>query len=480
MLRTALLIAILFTLTGCVDRAAQKLGKKTEELVTDTTVPVKVAAVTQQDLQDTFEVTGAIATSESSSVGPNVSGRLVAVYVKDGDPVKAGQAIAQQETEDATARLRQAQAGVSSALAALQQATNNAAVGPTKSDAGVKAALAQLAQAKAQYEKAKNGSRPEERAQAEWSVKRAKSDLDTAKSNLDRTKKLFADGAVAEVDVEAAQNRYDNALSAYNAAEQSLKIVLSATRPEDLAAAKESVAAAEEAVRTAKANQKLDPTLQEQVHAARANLQSAQEQVRLAQKAVSDATIRSPFNGRVSGRPVQAGTFVAPGSVIANIVGGTGSYFEANVPETKVTQVRPGAPVTVQVDALGNTNLQGEVIAINPQASTQGRLFTVRIAVHGAEGQLKPGMFARGQLLVGVHRGATVVPTQAVLKDGEDSYIFLAEGDKAKRVKVSLGLQTDGLTEVTGVPQGASIIVTGQATLVDGAKIKVEASKKGV
>ena len=96
MRRNAIILLALVSLSGCADRAAQESAKKTQELVTDTTTPVTVALSGSMDLEETLEVTGAFATSEQSTVGPAVAGRLVAVYVRDGDSIRIGQAIAQQ------------------------------------------------------------------------------------------------------------------------------------------------------------------------------------------------------------------------------------------------------------------------------------------------------------------------------------------------------------------------------------------------
>lgn len=476
--RTALIALALLSLTGCVNRAAQQQAKVTQKIVTDPTVPVKVQPAKTMDLNETLEVTGAFATSEQSGVGPAVAGRLVAVYVRDGDAIRAGQPIAQQETQDLMSRLRQAQAQVSSAQAALQQALSDARVAPTKSESNVKAAQARLSQAQARYNKAKNGSRSEERTQAEWNVKRAQSDLETARTALERARRLFSEGAVAKVEVESAENRYDNAMAAYQGALQNQSIVLSATRPEDLQAALDDVRAAQEALRVAQADKQLDVVYSQRVSGARANLQSAQDQVSLARKALSDATIRAPFSGRVSGKPVQVGTFVAPGTTVATIVGASGTYFEANVPESQVARVQPGTPVQVTIDALNGLKATGSVLAVNPVASGQGRVYTVRVSVNESLG-VKPGMFARGQIKLGERPNATVVPADAVIRDGENAYVFTVAGDKAKRVNVKLGLTNDGVVEVDGLEPGASVVIAGQSTLVDGTKVKVEETKTG-
>lgn len=476
MSRNSLILIALLGLGGCVNRSAQVQAKKTQEILTDSTIPVQVGKSTIENLEDNLEVTGAISSGEQSTIGSSVTGRLVSVYVRDGDSVRVGQPIAQQETQDLYARLRQAQSQSSAAFATLQQALNDQRVGPTKSDSNVKAAQARLNQANARYLKAKNGSRSEERVQAEWTVKRTKSDMETAKIAADRANKLYAEGAVAKVDVENAENRYQNTLAAYEGALQNLSMVQTATRPEDLEAALLDVRAAEEALRSARADKSSDVVFRQRVNGARANYNSALDQVQLARKALADATIRSPFNGRVSGKPVQAGTFVAPGTPIVTIVGSQGTYFEANVPESNVARIVPGAKVSVTVDALKGANLSGTVVAINPQASGQGRLFSVRISVNESVG-VKPGMFARGKINMGMRNGTVTVPAESIIRDGEVSYLFTIEGDKAKRVVVKTGLVSGQRIEVSGFPSGSDVVISGQSGLVNGAKVKVEKPK---
>lgn len=473
--RIALIISLALVV-GCADRAAQKSAKKTAELVNDRTIPVRVTASTKRTIDDELTVTGAFTTSEQSNVSANVGGRIVAVYVRDGDQVKAGQAIAQQETTDLYSRLSQARSQAQAARSQLQQAQSDAAVGPTKSTSNLRASEARLAQAQARYTKAKNGSRSEERVQAEWSVRRAKSDLETAKIARDRAQKLYAEGAVARVDVENAENRYSNALAAYEAALQNQSMVISATRPEDLMAAKQDVEAAEQAVRIAKADKSLDVVLAQRVEAARANLRSALDAVTIASKALADTTVRSPFSGRVSGKSLQPGTYAAPGTPIVTIVGTGGSYFEANVPENKVAQVLPGAEVDVTVDALNNLRLTGTVMGVNPMASGQGRVYTVRIAVQESV-QVKPGMFARGVVRLGKRAGVVTVPIEAIVRDGESAYVFIVEGNSAKKVDVKLGLRSGPYQEVSGLEQGKKVVTEGQNSLVNGTTVKVEGDK---
>ena len=75
------------------------------------------------------------------------------------------------------------------------------------------------------------------------------------------------------------------------------------------------------------------------------------------------------------------------------------------------------------------------------------------------------------------HRNVVVVPAQAVVREAEETAVFIANGDKAERRQVTLGLADQKQAEiVSGVKSGEAVIVTGQAGLPDGAKIAVSSS----
>ncbi len=459
---------------GCVNRDAQEQAKRTEKLTSDPTVPVVVASLEPREMVRSVEVTGSITTPEDVTVGAVTAGRITSVLVRDGDPVRAGQVIARQETQDLTARVQQARSAVDAARSALQQAKNQALIGPQRSAAAVRSAEAQLTSARAGLLKAQNGARPEEKAQAQANVDRAKSDLETAKAGLERSKKLYAERAIAKAQLEQSENAYSSALSAFENALQTQRITENATRSEDLVAAQQAVRSAEEQVRMARSEQSLDVQFAEQVRGAQANLRSAQESLGVAQKALSDAVIRAPFSGKISGNPLQVGAMAAPGTPVARIVNAKASYFEAEVPESTVSQIQQGASVDITVDALPQTKLTGRVVAITPSASKVARLYNVRIQILENVPGLKAGMFARGNLVLGRVSNVPAVPATALLRDGQNTSVFVVEGDKAKKVSVQTGLSSGEWVQIDGVEPGAEVVVKGQSKLIDGAPVRVE------
>lgn len=473
-LAIAAIPAILLLSVGCADRETLELNEKTKEVVMDKVVPVKAQAFFAQDVEETLEVTGQFQVEQDSAVGALIGGKLTSVYVKEGDRVSAGQVIAVQETTDLQSRLNQALNQESAARAQVQQAHADATAAPSRSSSAVRAAEARVNQAKQRLARLKNGSRIEEVAQSEAQVARSESDLKTAKSTMERARRLFAEGALAKAEVEVAENRYDNAMAAYKLALEARSIVKDPVRQEDLRAAEQDLAVAQEGLRIEKTNKTLDITFKDRLEAARANLRSAQETVKLARKALSDASIRAPFSGRIVGRPAQPGTVLGPGSPVARLVTADSVYFEAQVPENRISKISSGMEADITVDALGGATLRGTVLAVNPLATSVARLYTVRVLVRDGADMLKPGMFGKGQMIVGIKRGVFVLPEACVRQEGDEATVTIVVNGKAKRQPVKI-LQTSGTKiHAEGLKDGDMVVVRGQDGLLNDTPVEIE------
>lgn len=482
--------ALALTLSGCVDRAAQKQAKTTEAIVTSPVKAVTVSYPTVEPMYDTREITGQITTAEDSNVGPKNAGKIVSVFVNDGDPVTAGQVIATQDTSvllqqqrEAISALSEAQSQVASADAALNQAIQNEIFGPQKSSAAVRQANAAVRSAQADLRKMLAGARPQERLQAEAALNSAKSNMITQEKELARVKTLVDQGALAGTKLDAQQATYDAAKATYDNAYQAVQLQQVGNRPEDIEASREALREAQENLRTALATQKLDSLYKDQVDAARAGLanakaqvENAKAQVAIANQALADAEIRAPFTGRVSGKPVQPGTVLSPGGTVARIIGREGIYFDGQVPSDVIDQLKVGDAVKVGVDAFPGKVFQGRIVAVNPLGSTFGRQFSVRTQFEGDTSQLKPGMFARGTVVLKSIPRATVLPMDVVVTKNGQPVVFTVESGRAHQLPVTLGLTHADRVQVLGLSDKTQVVVQGQSSLVEGSQVKVESS----
>lgn len=469
----AALIVVSVPLVGCVNREAQKTAKKTQEFLNDKTTRVTTQTPVIKEIAEELEITGSMTSSEDSPIGAQASGRVVAMYVKDGDQVVSGQVIAKLESTDLNARVRQAQAQLRTAQAAYAAAKSDSRTGPDRTSAAVKSAEARLASSRSNLQKLRKGDRPEQRRMVAAQVAAAKSGLDVAKKDLDRFRALYKDGAVSLQDVDRQENAYRQSLAQYEQALENQRMQQQGPREEDIRAAENDVRAAEQAVADVKANKRNDVQFDYRVEQAASNVQAAQEALIIAQSAVEEAVIRAPFSGRVSGKPLALGTFAGPGTPIARIVGTDGTYLEGDVPESRLSGVQEGARVEVRLDALKGVVFNGTVQAINPQGSETSRLFKVRVQLDGGDNRVKAGMFARARVQTRVVPDAMVVPLTAVQGAADESYVMVADGDKAKKVKVAVGVQRGTEIQISGIDPSSEVIIDGQVGLLDGAKIKV-------
>ncbi|MDQ2798223.1 MAG: efflux RND transporter periplasmic adaptor subunit, partial [Armatimonadota bacterium] len=478
-------------------------------------IPVEVASVQRGTIASTVQVTGSIQALQDVQLSARAAGRVIAVNFREGQVVRAGQVVVQQDTTDLQANVRQAQANVaqaeqnvSSNTTKVSQARINYTLQVQTAKQAVAQARAQVANANQNYLKIKGGSRPQQVLQGQSQVLLAKANLDNAQTILTRNKSLFAQGAIAKSDLDTAQTNYEVEVQTYKNAQQALSLTQAGAQTEDIAAARALLQQQQANLSTAIANQQQVQVRQQDILAAQDAVRQAkaavqQQEATLAfnEQQVANAFIRAPFDGIVAAREVEPGQIASPGTNLMRVVNVKTVYYEPTVSETDFAQTTVGDSVQVQVDALPGRTFSGLVKAVYPAASSGSRQFTLRVAVPNPTNELRPGMFARGTLMAEVHRNAVVIPVSAlvpILNSGADvatsegtatggttlppQQVFLVgAGNKAMARKIKTGIVTQSQVEVTsGLQPGDSLITVGQGQLVPGQPIKIESTANGV
>lgn len=480
---TYLLIAapLVFAL-GCADKEALKQAKVQQQLLADKTVPVTFVTPKVTTVEATLEVNGPLKSLDEVQLGARVPGRLIMVAVKDGSPVRRGQVIARVETADIMQQIQQAQAAVAVAESARQQAIINARISPQQTAAAIRQARAALSAAKAKLSMTRKGARSQERQQARERVTLAKATLDKRKIDLERAKTLYANDAIAKSEVDAAQWQYDSALADYRSALEALSLVEEGARPEEISQAQDAVQQAEEQLRSAIANSMTDDIRRQQVQQAEGQLRQARASLRLAQMQLVDTAIVSPVDGYVSGKAAQVGQVMSAGTPVATVVSLSGVYLEGQIPEKEMPNVAVGQSAEVRLDAWPGKVFHGSIVAIRPSADSLGRLFAARIAINDSKA-LRPGMFGKAKILLATIRDAVMVPIDAVLTQNNKAYVYVANGQVAKRIEVRLGKTQNDWVQVMGLAPSQKVILRGKDSVLDGSQIRedkapqVEASR---
>jgi len=214
------------------------------------------------------------------------------------------------------------------------------------------------------------------------------------------------------------------------------------------------------------------------VELARANVKSASAMVELGRIALNDSVIRAPISGIISKRHVQAGDKVAPDMPVYTIVGLQELTLEAQVPTTDIPRVKIGQEVSFRVDGFAKREFSGKVARINPTTEAGSRAMLVYISVPNADGVLRGGMFAKGNITTERTKEAPMVPLAALREEAGKQVVYLVSNGIVVSQPVSLGLRSEdvGLAEVTGgLDKGANVIISKLEGVKPGAKVKLAA-----
>jgi membrane fusion protein (multidrug efflux system) len=207
----------------------------------------------------------------------------------------------------------------------------------------------------------------------------------------------------------------------------------------------------------------------------RAALASAQATLDQLKTRLGYAVIRSPINGVVTEKRLEAGDIVSPQTRLFSVAETSTLVSRVMVSELEVPMLRAGASVDVSVDALAGARVAGRIRRIFPSADTVTRLVPVEVALTGsALNQLKPGYTIRSTFRLGSRDNALLIPTRAVMGPAGARTVVIVRQGKSERRIVRVGPDIDGKTEVLeGLAVGDTVIVAGQALLRDGATVRV-------
>lgn len=211
---------------------------------------------------------------------------------------------------------------------------------------------------------------------------------------------------------------------------------------------------------------------------AKNNFEVAQAAAGLAEARLAKTEIKAPFSGIIGLRVVSVGDYVREGADLVNLEAIDPIKVDFRVPETFITQVKVGQALDLTLDALPGKTFRGRVIALNPLLDTAGRALVIRAQVGNQGTILRPGMFARVNLITSTKQDALVVPEEALVPQGTEQFLFRVVDGKAERVKVETGQRREGKVEiVSGVEKDNVIVVAGQSRLRDGVQVRATSAE---
>lgn len=206
---------------------------------------------------------------------------------------------------------------------------------------------------------------------------------------------------------------------------------------------------------------------QTQTKVAEASVRQSKDSIALMESQLANGTITSPINGVVISKGLDVGAMAVPSSTIVTIAEAGDLQAKLPVAERDLGVVHEGGSATITSVALPGETFSGKISEIAPMVDPQTRLVSVKVDLARTQ-RLRVGMNVSAAIAGSPHQGL-VVPTTAVLTDGAEQIVYLANGPKAQRVAVTIGVQRQDWTEVTqGLKSGDPVIVKGASFVHDG------------
>ncbi|HET6850711.1 MAG TPA: efflux RND transporter periplasmic adaptor subunit [Pyrinomonadaceae bacterium] len=404
-----LLLAASVFVASCGGSRANVRKEEPARTAQPVAVDVTTAAAIQRDLPRFFEATGSLAGDQQTDVAPQTAGKVVAVGVDIGSPVRRGQMLVRLDESELKLRVDQAATQVAQAKAAVRQAEEKIGL--------------------------RSGQSFDPNRVAE--VAAARVALELAEKNLRRAEKLIESGDVSRSFYDDQRARRDQLKEQYDVA---------------VAQARQNYAG---------------------VDVARTNVANAESQLAIARKNLSYAIIPSPIDGIVSERTADLGEYVSPQQKVATVVRINPLRMRIDIPEQAIPEVRVGQSVSITTSAWPDKNFAGRVARIAPNVSATSRTLTVEAEIENSSGALKPGQFATVRILQERAAPAVLVPARALINEAGVSRVFVIKNGHAEQRLVQIGQAEGDLIEVkSGVAADEQVATSNLEQLSDGIAVR--------
>ncbi len=203
---------------------------------------------------------------------------------------------------------------------------------------------------------------------------------------------------------------------------------------------------------------------------AEAQVVSAEVEVENARIAVEDTDIRAPITGTIIARPVEVGQVIssptqdfAGGSLLLQMADLSAVQIRSLVDETDIGKIRPGMSVRVAVAAYPNQPFPGEVVKIEPQAVIEQNvtMFAVLVAIRNPDGLLMPGMNAEVEMSVARADDVMTIPVMALRTSRDLETTATILGRSVDDISSALAGNTGDTSESDESSDGETITIRG-------------------
>jgi len=287
----------------------------------------------------------------------------------------------------------------------------------------LKQAEAALAQARARVGLSPEGGDEHIDVEQTGTVRQARAMLDESQLKWERAQKLFAQAVISRAQLDAAEAELKVSLSRYQDAG-------------------------------------------EEIRNRQALMGQRKSELEIARQRLADLSIYAPFAGVIQEKRTSVGEFLAAGSPVVSLVRMDPLRLRAEVPEREARNVKQNALVRVTVEGDPN-NYTGRIARLSPTITAQNRILVVEAEVRN-NGQLRPGSFARADIVVESGAPALAVPVNAIVTFAGIEKVITVQDGKAQEKPVTTGRKTESWIEILAGLNSGEVVVVNPGNLQSG------------
>lgn len=373
-------------------------------------------------LESSVMYSGTLMPEKMVTVLPKAAGKLEKIVVAEGQEVVEGDLLGTVDKEVAKLQMEQARAAYQAAYA--------------------------------QYKVALRGVRPAELENARALLAQAEKDLFSAKTNLERSKRLLDAGTISQSNYEETERLYQNAATEVENVRRKVQLMAEGSGSEEL-------------------------------EMAEANAEAAEAQYELAKLQYENTEIAAPVSGMVAKIMAEEGSMVGPEVPILLLVQDNPIHVEIPMPEKyygKISGKTDAIEARIFPAAYPESGpYTGEVRNISRVLDPESRTFTLEVTIDNPEQRLRPGMYVNVEIVLARTENTVMVPESSLVFRNDMQVVFVVDGTdadgpgkkQAKMKQVRVGLRRDGIAEISeGINSEDRIIIKGNAFLEEGQLIE--------
>jgi membrane fusion protein (multidrug efflux system) len=216
----------------------------------------------------------------------------------------------------------------------------------------------------------------------------------------------------------------------------------------------------------------------------KADLDAADSKFKQKEGIVAKKEVRAPFDGQLGIRQVNVGQMIKEGQQVVQLTALDPVYVDFALPQQELAKISTGLEVRVRTDAVPGHEFKGKLTAINSMVDTVTRNVSLQGTLENPDHTLRPGIFAKVDLLLPEKRKALVVPGSAISYAPFGDSVFVIEtkkdpktGKETQSIRqqfVKIGEARGDLVAITdGLKANETIVGTGVFKLRNGTAVIV-------